>query len=448
MSDAQTPATPVCRYAIAGDAAAVADYHVRCWNTSYRGLIDDSIIDAMTVERTTAQWTRHFSADGLDTGVSNVVALFDDRPVGHLTVTARGRSASGGADDTDGADGADGAADPGEVLVLYVDPDHQGKGIGAELLTIGHRILRRHGCERAVLWTVVGNTPAIGFYERMGWRVDGTQRTVPWGANGATIDEVRLSIDLTDDTSHVTRNRSYWNDQADTYAVAGDRLWSGDPQWGIFGVPDTEVGLLPDVAGLDVVELGCGTGYVSAWCLRAGARSAVGLDNSPEQLRTAAQLSRQLGVRLPLVWADAERTPFADRSFDVAISEYGAAIWCDPYRWIPEAARLLRPGGTLVFLGNSVLSMLAVDDFEGQPATAALRRPLRGMHHVRWPDTDASEFHLSHGSMIRLLRTCGFDVLDLIELYVEPDADTDYDFLDAGWASKWPHEEAWIARRR
>ncbi len=434
MVDSQSPTDPVFRYAAVSDAAAVADYHVRCWQTAYRGLIADSIIEAMTVEQTTRNWVRGFGADRFDTGYSNVVALIDDRPVGHLTVSAQSDS--------------DGGSPAGEVLVLYVDPAHQGSGIGGQLLTFGHRILRRHGLERAVLWTVVGNAPAIGFYERMGWCVDGTERTVPWGTDGASIAEVRLSIDLTDDVSHVVHNRVNWDEQAAAYSDAGRRLWSSDPQWGIFGVPDEQVGLLPAVDGLDVVELGCGTGYVSAWCLHAGARSAVGLDNSPEQLRSAQSLSAEHGTRLPLVWGDAEHTPFADRSFDVAISEYGAAIWCDPHRWIPEAARLLRPGGTLVFLGNSVISMLAVDDFEGQPATARLQRPQRAMHHMRWPDTDASEFHISHGSMIRLLQASGFDVLDLIELYVDRDADTSYDFLDATWASKWPHEEAWVARRR
>ena len=47
-------------------------------------------------------------------------------------------------------------------------------------------------------------------------------------------------------------------------------------------------------------------------------------------------------IRFPLIHADAERVPLQDSSFDLAISEYGAALWCDPYRWIPEAARILR----------------------------------------------------------------------------------------------------------
>lgn len=206
--------------------------------------------------------------------------------------------------------------------------------------------------------------------------------------------------------------------------------------------------LLDDLRDRAVVDLGCGTGYVSAWCLRAGARLAVGVDNSPAQLATAAAMARRYGRPLHLVLGDAERTPLASGSFDLAISEYGAAIWCDPYRWIPEAARLLRPGGELVFLGNSVLLVLCVPEFDDHPAGSSLLRPQRGMHRFEWPDTPAVEFHVSHGEMIRILRNAGFEVLDLIELHAEPGAHTDYAFVDSGWASRWPVEDVWIARKR
>ena len=104
------------------------------------------------------------------------------------------------------------------------------------------------------------------------------------------------------------------------------------------------------------------------------------------------------------------------RSFDLAISEYGASIWCDPYAWIPEAARLLRPGGELIFLVNSPLLMLTIPDQDGVPATDRLLRPYLGMHRFEWPDDDSVEFHLGHGDMIRLLHRCGLEVDDLLEL--------------------------------
>jgi ubiquinone/menaquinone biosynthesis C-methylase UbiE len=95
---------------------------------------------------------------------------------------------------------------------------------------------------------------------------------------------------------------------------------------------------------LDAIELGCGTAYVSAWLMRRGAR-VIGLDNSSNQLATARLLQKEFSLSFPLVHADAERPPFADASFDFVISQYGAATWCDPFRWIPEASRILRGGG-------------------------------------------------------------------------------------------------------
>ena len=88
---------------------------------------------------------------------------------------------------------------------------------------------------------------------------------------------------------------------------------------------------------------GCGTGYVSSWLARAGARP-VGIDISRRQLGTARAMQAQFGIDFPLVLANAEQVPFQDHSFGLAISEYGASLWCDPHRWIPEAARLLWPG--------------------------------------------------------------------------------------------------------
>jgi len=139
----------------------------------------------------------------------------------------------------------------------------------------------------------------------------------------------------------------------------GRRNWAQDePSWGNWSVPESHLRLLPsDVGGLDAIELGCGTGYVSAWLARRGARP-VGIDGSEAQLATARRLQREFGLEFPLVHGNAEDVPYPDDSFDLAISEYGASIWCDPYRWIPEASRLLRPEGRLVFLVNAALLML------------------------------------------------------------------------------------------
>ncbi len=246
---------------------------------------------------------------------------------------------------------------------------------------------------------------------------------------------------------HALRNRAAWDIMAREYADPGRRAWQDEPRWGIWGIPETEVHLLPELAGCDAIELGCGTAYVSSWLARRGAR-VVGIDNSAEQLATARALQAEFGLTFPLIHGDAERVPLPDASFDLAISEYGASIWCDPYRWIPEAARLLRPGGQLIFLVNGTILMLCSPDAEDVPAEDRLLRDYFGMHRFEWPDDQSVEFHLGYGDWIRLLRANGFEVENLVEIRPPEGATTRYTYVTAEWARRWPSEEVWIARKR
>ena len=178
---------------------------------------------------------------------------------------------------------------------------------------------------------------------------------------------------------YVLRNRAYWDEvNAPRYAEPGRRAWArNDFTWGIFKVPESDLRALPDdLAGRDVIELGCGTAYLSAWLARRGAR-VTGIDNSEEQLKTARALQAEHNLEFPLIHGNAESVPLPDASFDLAISEYGVSIWADPYRWIPEASRLLRPGGELVFLVNGTLWVLTVPDTDDEgPAADRLLRPV------------------------------------------------------------------------
>ncbi len=248
---------------------------------------------------------------------------------------------------------------------------------------------------------------------------------------------------------HVRRNRAHWDSWAHDYEEPGRRNWAADePSWGIFGVPESDVGMLPaELAGLDAIELGCGTGYVSAWLARRGARP-VGIDNSEAQLATAKRFQEEFGLEFPLLHGNAEEVPLPDESFDLAISEYGASIWCDPYRWIPEAARLLRPGGRLVFLVNGALLMLCLPDTEDGKSGDRLLRPYFGMPRFEWSDDDSVEFHLPHGEMIGLLRDNDFEVEGLTEIRPGEESTTRYPFVSLEWARSWPCEEVWKARKR
>jgi len=248
---------------------------------------------------------------------------------------------------------------------------------------------------------------------------------------------------------HVARNRVQWDRWANEYEEAGRRNWAAaEPSWRIWSVRESQVMMFPaEVAGLDAIELGCGTAYVSAWLARRGARP-VGIDNSEAQLATAKRLQRDFGLEFPLLHGNAEQVPFPDDSFDLAIAEYGASIWCDPHLWIPEAARLLRPGGRLIFLVNGALLMLCAPDEQDVPAGDRLLRPYFGMHRFEWSDDDSVEFHLSHGEMIALLRRSGFEVEALTEIRPPDGSTTRYPYVTLEWAQSWPCEEVWKARRR
>ena len=251
--------------------------------------------------------------------------------------------------------------------------------------------------------------------------------------------------------AHVQENRRHWDAIADDWAQGGEHGWSlPDPQWGCWHVPEAELQLLPrDMSNLDVIELGCGTAYFSAWMARRGAR-VVGIDNSERQLATARRLAGKYNIDLTLLHGNAEQVPYPDGSFDFALSEYGAAIWCDPYAWIPEAHRLLRSGGVLVFLGHTPLAMVCTPP-SGAPFEPILHRSYFELHRVDWTqlqvDPGGVEFNLPVSGWFRLFKETGFDVLDYRELQA-PEGSPDQFGIPAQWAQQWPSEQIWKVRKR
>jgi SAM-dependent methyltransferase len=246
---------------------------------------------------------------------------------------------------------------------------------------------------------------------------------------------------LDENIANWTRANAEYTDASATKAWAQEEI-----RWGVFETPESELNILGDVRGLDIVELGCGTAYFSAWLARREAR-VVGVDPTPAQLETARRLQRETGIEFPLIEAFGEDVPLPDSAFDLVLSEYGASLWADPYRWIPEAGRLLRPDGRLIFLTNSTLSILCMSlDGVGEQ----LVRPQLGLHKTEWPDTHESEFHLPHGNWIGLLRANEFEIERLAELFAPPGSETHsyYKYVTTEWAQQWPPEEIWVARKR
>lgn len=245
-------------------------------------------------------------------------------------------------------------------------------------------------------------------------------------------------------------NVDAWQEKAAEYANDGEKAWASDhPYWGIWAVPESSTRLLPaDMSGLAAIELGCGTAYVSAWMCRRGAK-VVAVDPTPGQLETAMRLRELHQLDFEIEQGFAESVPHPDGSFDFAISEYGAALWADPYQWIPEAARLLKPGGTLVFLTNTPLAVMCEQDFEsdGPPGTELLRAYF-GMFKTNWPDCPGeTEFHLTHGDWIALLRANGFSIERLLEIQAPPGATSRFPWISPEWATQWPTEEVWVVRK-
>jgi SAM-dependent methyltransferase len=251
---------------------------------------------------------------------------------------------------------------------------------------------------------------------------------------------------------YVALNRAVWTKtNAEHTDANAPKAWAQEHiTWGTTEVHEADVGVIPDVAGKDVVELGCGTGYFGAWLKKRGARRVVGVDITPAQHDTARRMNEQLGLGLEFVQANAEATGLEGDSFDLVISEYGASIWCDPAKWVPEAARLLRDGGHLVFLRNSTLAVLCLPLVEEGGPTEQLMRPQRGLYRLDWAEPAPEvEFQPPHSDWVRILRENAFEIEALHELYARDDTvDHEYYSSNAEWARKWPSEEIWRARLR
>jgi SAM-dependent methyltransferase len=235
-------------------------------------------------------------------------------------------------------------------------------------------------------------------------------------------------------------NREFWDVDAEAYqSIHGNTLSRAPLAWGVWRIPESEVAALGDVRGRDLLELGCGAAQWSSALVEVGARP-VGLDLSASQLQHAPKSVTRL------VQASATAAPFRDASFDVVFCDHGAMSFCDPALTVPEAARLLRPGGDLVFCSATPLHMVCDD---GKRVTRKLHQDYFGMRRFDWSGEGTIDFQLEHGEWIRLFRRHGFLIEDLIELRAPEGATTTYtEFVDETWARRWPAEQIWKVRKQ
>jgi SAM-dependent methyltransferase len=251
---------------------------------------------------------------------------------------------------------------------------------------------------------------------------------------------------LPDLRPHEAQNRRSWDDYSDEYQALHETQLAPTTTltWGTWDIPEAELQVLGDVAGKDILEFGCGAAQWSISLALLGARP-VGLDLSERQLEHARRLMTEAGVDFPLLHASAESVPLPDASFDIVFCDHGAMTFSDPHRSVPEAARLLRPGGLFAFSHGSPIETLCWPDGRDGPGER-LVRDYFGMDVVE--DEGELVFNLGYGDWIRVFRSSGFVIEDLIELRPPEDATSTY--RDAGhraWARRWPGEEIWRLRR-
>jgi SAM-dependent methyltransferase len=246
---------------------------------------------------------------------------------------------------------------------------------------------------------------------------------------------------------HAARNRQLWDQRAEDYQKkhAGQLTKSGGLAWGVWQLPESQLGVLGDVNGRDVLELGCGAAQWSIALHGLGAR-VTALDNSAQQLAHARVLMRAASADFPLVHASAEYTGLADASFDVVFCDHGGMTYGDPYRTIPEAARLLRVGGLLAFSMHTPIFDMAWPFGTDHPSDC-LAMDYWDLHELDEPGETVA-FQLPYGTWIRLFRENELAVEDLLELRPPEDAISSYrDDLDRAWARRWPMEHIWRVHR-
>src|SRR5688500_11352819 len=160
-------------------------------------------------------------------------------------------------------------------------------------------------------------------------------------------------------------NRRFWNSASDAYQETHGAVLSEKPlAWGVWRIPESDLGVLGQVKGRDVLELGCGAAQWTFALRQRGAR-AVGLDLSDGQLAYARRaFASQAAVSL--VQADAVSLPFRDEAFDMVFCDHGATVFAAPESVVAQVSRVLRPAGLFAFCMSTPIRDMCVDPKVGR----------------------------------------------------------------------------------
>jgi ubiquinone/menaquinone biosynthesis C-methylase UbiE len=213
-------------------------------------------------------------------------------------------------------------------------------------------------------------------------------------------------------------NRREWDGYADEYqATHGEFLGDVGFLWCPERVDEADAALLGDVTGRPVLEVGCGAGQCSRWLSSRGARP-VGLDISERQLQHSRRIDGRTGHRVPVVLGTATALPFADASFDVVFSAFGALQFVqDAGRAVDEAARVLRPHGVLAFSVSHPVRWCLPDDptSEGLVVSSSYWDRTPYLEEDETGHVTYAEHHRTVGDWVGLLAAAGFRVTGLVE---------------------------------
>ena len=211
---------------------------------------------------------------------------------------------------------------------------------------------------------------------------------------------------------------SWWDANAAEYlAEHGDFLGEDEFLWCPEGLRESELHLLGEVAGRRALEVGAGSAPCSRWLAAQGAL-VVATDVAPGMLAAGREIDSRRGSRTPLVAADARSLPFADESFDLAFTSFGALPFVpDAERVHREVARVLRPGGRWVFSVTHPVRWMFPDDPSAEGMTVQRsyfdRRPYVEADPSGVPSY--AEYHRTLGDHVRELLAAGFVLEDLLE---------------------------------
>jgi SAM-dependent methyltransferase len=240
----------------------------------------------------------------------------------------------------------------------------------------------------------------------------------PPGSTEAALGAVGITTREVAPAESVAANRTWWDADADSYHAAhGDFLGDAEFVWCPENLHEDEAGLLGDVAGRQVLEVGCGSAPCSRWLAARGA-SVIATDLSAGMLRHARLAASRTGIAVPLVQADAGALPFADAAFDLACSAFGAVPFVsDSGQVMREVARVLRPGGRWVFAVTHPMRWIFPDD----PGPNGLM--VHQSYFDRSPYVEVAadgtptyvEHHRTMGDRIREIVGAGLVLVDVVE---------------------------------